>query len=323
MVHGSRCEIGFVVVTFNSERYIRACIESIYRHPPAVLSFRVVVVDNASSDGTLRILAELQREFDDLAVISPGANVGFGLANNLGFAALTARYYVLVNHDARLIGDSVSPVISALQKDGAIAICGLPLVFPDGSPQTYAYPFSSGHKWLLQLLGIRTAVAWCLRFPELAPIIRHFPYGREFSTNQSRKPLNLEEVSPADCRGAVHAVDWVCAAAMVIDGEFLGQSRGFDPAIFLYGEDEDLCIAAQRQGRRVVTIDTMPVVHDFGWGRNRFNRAIADHKYISLVYFIQKNVHHDLDRILMRLLLPFHVYGFKRFFYAFRARGKR
>jgi GT2 family glycosyltransferase len=110
---------------------------------------------------------------------------------------------------------------------------------------------------------------------------------------------------------------------MVIDGEFLGQSRGFDPAIFLYGEDEDLCIAALRQGRRVVTIDTMPIVHDFGWGRNRFNRTIADLKYVSLVYFIRKNVRSPLNRALMTLLLPFHVYGFQRFFYAFNNKGKR
>jgi hypothetical protein len=280
----------------------------------------VAVIDNASSDGTLRILSELQREFDHLFVIALEKNIGFGPANNVGFAALAARYYVLVNHDAWLVGDSVSPAITAMEKDSTVAICGLPLIFPDGSPQTYAYPFSSWPKWLIQLFGIRKIAKWLFLFPGATKIIQYLPYGKEFSRSQSRRQLDLDNVKPSDFGHTIQDVDWVCGAAMVIDNEFVRQSKGFDPAIFLYGEDEDLCIAAHRCAMRVVSIDTIPLVHAFGWGKNRFNRTIADLKYISLLYFIRKNIQAPLDRVLMIRLLPFHVYGFLRFFYAFNSK---
>ena len=106
---------------------------------------------------------------------------------------------------------------------------------------------------------------------------------------------------------------------MILEGGFVKSSRGFDQNIFLYGEDEDLCITAHDLGRRVVVIDVPPLVHVFGWGKNQFNSKVARLKYTSLKYFISKNITKTFDRLLMRLLLPLYVYGWRRLYMAIGA----
>ncbi|NTV47482.1 MAG: hypothetical protein HGB11_13405, partial [Chlorobiales bacterium] len=130
--------------------------------------------------------------------------------------------------------------------------------------------------------------------------------------------LAIDQVKPGQFSSALRQTDWVCGAAMVLPGDFVRETGGFDPAIFLYGEDEDLCIEARRRGLDVVVVDTVPVVHVFGWGVNRFNPRVADLKYESLSYFIRKNISSLSSRIMMLTLLPLYIYGWRRFFYAWR-----
>jgi N-acetylglucosaminyl-diphospho-decaprenol L-rhamnosyltransferase len=321
MVTGTRYDVVVVVVTFNSAQYIRQCIDSIKKHfDGSGFSTSIVVVDNASADGSRQILADLEKTVPGIRIILLDENIGFGSANNVGFRAVPARYYVLINSDAWLIADSISPVFQAMQARPGIAVCGLPLIYPDGVPQTYAYRFSSWQRWMLMLLGVRSLAAKLMRFRWVATILAHLPYGGEFVRSQSRPKLSIAQIADMHCSGELRSVDWVCGAAMVIAGDFIRESGGFDPAIFLYGEDEDLCIAAHRAGRDVMVADVPPVVHVFGWGLNRFNRRVADLKYLSLRYFIAKNVHGALNRLLMLNLLPFYVYGVSRWYLAWYVR---
>jgi len=323
MAAGSLREVAFVVVTWNAAGHIRTCIESIVAHAlPAGRPASIVVVDNASTDGTAAILAELAGALPALRVRRCEQNIGFGAANNVGFAEVPARRYVLLNPDAWLVADSVTPALALLEAEPSVAVCGLPLVFPDGSPQTHAYRFSSGKKWLLQLLGVRALAARLARVRGLAPLLARSRLGRDFALLHARPPIDLANVRPGEHTGSSRPADWVCGAAMVVDGDFIRESGGFDRLMFLYGEDEDLCIQARRRGRRVVVVDAAPVAHALGWAANRFNRATADWKFQSLRHFIRKNVPGAADRLLMTLLLPFHVYGYRRFYCAWRARKR-
>lgn len=320
MAAGNPPEVAFVVVTCNSADHIGRCIESIVSHAlPAGGRRPIIVVDNASTDRTAALLAELQDAVPGLHVTRCDRNIGFGAANNVGFAQVPARRYVLLNPDAWLVADSVSPALALLEEQPAVAVCGLPLVFPDGSPQTHAYRYSSWHKWLLQLLGVRALAARLARIPGLSPLLSRSRYGRDFAQLHARPPIDLTRVEAGAHSGAARPAEWVCGAAMVVDGDFIREAGGFDRRMFLYGEDEDLCIQARRLGRRVVVVDAAPVVHVLGWGARRFNRTTADLKFRSLRHFIRKNVPGPADRLLMTLLLPFHVYGWRRWYHAWRA----
>ncbi len=323
MVSGSRYDVAFILVTYNAAPYIRKCVESIITHfPPTERSSKIIVVDNASTDETRSVLTDIKESFEEVDAILLDRNIGFGPANNVGFSAVAARRYVLLNTDAWLVGDSISPALSAMEGRPEIAVCGLPLVFPDGSPQTHAYPFSSWKKWLFQFLGFRAIASKLMRIRGLDVLLGRLPLGREFVRSQTRPRLPVDQMNPMDCSGALRQVDWVCGAAMVLDGDFVHQVGGFDPAIFLYGEDEDLCVEAHRHGREVAAVDALPVAHVVGWQGNGFNRRLADLKYESIRYFIRKRINKPTPRLLMALLLPLHVYGWQRFYHSWLAKKR-
>jgi len=315
----TQVDIAFIVVTFNSEKFIWQCINSINSNfIDSGLSSSIIIVDNASSDNTRNILFDIEESIKNTQIILLNKNVGFGSANNIGFNAISAQYYVLINSDAWLIADSITPAVKAMRSNSSIAVCGLPLVFPNGEPQTYVYRFSSWQRWVLAILRVRTLIAKLLLTKAGKNLLSRLSFGREFVLSQSRPHITLDQASLLNYSGEVRQVDWVCGAGMVIAGDFIRNFHGFDPAIFLYGEDEDLCITAHRSGRKVVAADVPPVVHMFGWGVSMFNRHVADLKYTSLRYFIGKNIHRTPDRLLMLFLLPFYVYGIKRWYFAWR-----
>jgi len=299
-------KLAFVVVSFNSENDIEKCIRSAVQFMDE--SDCIVVVDNASSDNTKNILVALSDEIFQLKVVFLDNNIGFGSANNIGFKAVNAEWYFLLNADAWLIHDSVRDVVDVISSDSSIVICGLPLVFPNGQPQTYAYSFSSWRKWLLQIAGLRNIAVLLAKNKLFKKLMLTMPMARNFVLSSDRGAIDLSS-DTYEPSFDVNNVDWACGAAMLLRGDFLKSTGGFDPNIFLYGEDEDLCITAHKQGKRVVACDVFPVVHVFGWGKNSFNPVVARLKYDSLVYFIGKNISGKFNRVMMRMLLPIHVYG--------------
>lgn len=307
-------ELLVIIVTFNSEKDIERCLGSIANELAAtriLADFKVCVVDNASSDGTKLILQRLAKIYDWLEVILLDHNIGFGSGNNHAMNAFNANTYFLLNADAWLIGDSLSPALARISTMPNIGVIGLPLVYPDGRPQTYSYRFSSWHRWVLSLLGARQIALKMLSMPMLRKLLVALPYTRSFATIHTMPPLNLSD--PKELLESVtldsSPADWVSGASMLLSREFVKASGGFDPKIFLYGEDEDLCINAHRHGFAVETLKTIPIVHVLGWGKKNFRPAVARMKYTSLRYFIGKNIQNPLNRMLMRMLLPLYVYG--------------
>lgn len=275
-------DVTIAVVTYNSERFIRDCISSLIENTPQNFSTQIVVVDNASSDNTTTILKE---EFPQIKLIKSQNNMGFGQGNNLAMEQAPARYYYLHNADAYLQGDSLNTALNLLEQHPKIGIAGLPLVFPDHSPQTGAYGFTSPAKWLLQGIGVRYLAKWIAtsdRAKWLRTPLSKFSMAETYLRTHSSvsEPLNR-----------IVDVDWVCGASLILrENVRLDLDGGFDPGIFLYGEDEDMCIQAHQAGWRVAQLPVLPVIHEFGWGSSgKTSPVVSRLKAESLKFFVDKH----------------------------------
>ena len=90
--------LSIIIVTYNSRAHIDACLQSLTRTPPAV-DHEIVVVDNASTDGTA---AAVRERWPAARVIEAGGNLGFAAANNLGIRQTFGELVLLLNPDTRL-----------------------------------------------------------------------------------------------------------------------------------------------------------------------------------------------------------------------------
>ncbi len=119
-------DVSVIIVTYNSAGCIADCVKSVLGQ--SGVSSEVIVVDNASSDGTLAKLKEL-----NCRVIPSPENLGFGRGCNLGFAASSGRYIYLLNPDARLTANhSLAELVRQMDANSQWGIAGTRVLSADG-----------------------------------------------------------------------------------------------------------------------------------------------------------------------------------------------
>jgi len=130
--------VSVVVVTYNSEQHIETCLSHLEGR-----GHEVVVVDNASSDGTVELV---RRRFPDVRVIPLEENIGYGAANNVGIDATTGPYVLVLNPDAWPLGDAIERLVDAAEASPHAAIVAPRLLDELGthSPRCGAFPPSGG-----------------------------------------------------------------------------------------------------------------------------------------------------------------------------------
>ncbi|HWG91583.1 MAG TPA: glycosyltransferase family 2 protein [Candidatus Thermoplasmatota archaeon] len=129
-----------VILNYNGERLLPACLDSIAKHTADYRNYHVVVVDNASPDGSLRIVEE---RYPWVTPIQNGKNGGFGWGNNAILARFEADHYVLLNNDTEVRPGWLSALVREAESDPAIGVVGCKLLFPDGRIQHAGGSFSA------------------------------------------------------------------------------------------------------------------------------------------------------------------------------------
>src|SRR3954462_14180455 len=125
-------ELAIIIVNWNSVKLLQACLSSIYAQTKD-LAFEVIVIDNASFDGSAAVLA---RDFPDVAFIQSPENLGFAKANNLAFVHSTADFVVFLNPDTELMGPAFNVMLEFMKKTPRAGVVGARLLNSDGSLQT-------------------------------------------------------------------------------------------------------------------------------------------------------------------------------------------
>jgi GT2 family glycosyltransferase len=210
-----------VVVHYRGADDTLACVQSLRAHAAGT---PVVVVDNASPDGSVAALTAAFAGADDVVLLLAPANGGFGAGCNLGIDAALLRWpaaahVLLLNPDAQLTAGALAALRATAMARGA-GIVGCRIERPDGSAW-----FANGR-----------LPRWTLSRFHCAP------------------PAGVDEF----------AADFVTGCCMLVDAALLRQGLRFDPRFFLYGEDADLCCEVAARGRTLWITQRATVVHRGG-----------------------------------------------------------
>jgi len=216
------------IVTYNSVRYIRRCLEAVLREEGVPIE--VVVVDNASTDGTQAALRQFRRR---VRVIGCGRNLGFAEGQNRAIRATSAEWVLTLNPDVLLRPGFIRALLEAGQADPeAGTVCGKLLSIGPG--------FEPLDEARIDSTGI------CF-----TPALRHFDRGwREPDHGNYR---NLEYVFGASAAAALYRRSMI--EDVSIEGDF------FDPDFFVYREDADVAWRAQLLGWRTLYTPAAEAFH--------------------------------------------------------------
>jgi GT2 family glycosyltransferase len=139
MTSADPTSLGIVVVSFNSRAHLLRCLGSIRDHPPGC-AFHVVVVDNASSDGSADMV---QSEFPWVRLIRSPSNDGYGVAANKGVRELATTHLLLLNPDAEVRPGALDVLLAFSLSHPRAGVIGPRLLLGDGRPQPSARRFLS------------------------------------------------------------------------------------------------------------------------------------------------------------------------------------
>jgi len=251
----SASTVSAVTVSFNSAECLPGCLRSLRAEGVA----DVVVVDNASSDGSVKAVRECD---PDVEVIAAGANLGFGWGVNRGVEAATGEHLLVLNPDTVVEPGTLKALSGALDLDTGLAAVGPRIENVDGSlyPSVRSFPN----------LGVATGHAFLGLVWPANPFTRRY---RMLDWDHSR--------ASAD-------VDWVSGSCMLVRRSAFEMVGGFDEGYFMYVEDVDLCWRLGRAGWRIGYEPGGRVVHAMGASSRLMPyRMIAAH-HRSLFRFASK-----------------------------------
>ena len=121
-------EVSIVIVVWNAKKFVIECLESM-KLLRGKLSFEVIVVDNASTDGAPESVEEL---FPDVRLIRNPGNYGFARANNIGIKSSSGNYLALFNSDAKFLDNCFEPMLRYMAEHPDVGMIGPKMLEPNG-----------------------------------------------------------------------------------------------------------------------------------------------------------------------------------------------
>lgn len=228
-------DVSIIIVTWNSEGYIRQCLESIYQFTKNN-SFEIIVVDNGSTDKSADII---EREFLGPKTIRAGANFGFPKATNSGIRLSKGRFICLLNPDTVFKSDVVKELVDFMEIHPEAGAISPKMLESDGSVNSFgARQFPALGNILFTEFGLR----------------RLFPHNRLFAKAY---------LGDWD-RQSVASVPCLNGAALMIPRSVLAEVGFLDEQIPMYFEDIDICARINAIGKKLYYVPSAILVHMSG-----------------------------------------------------------
>lgn len=268
-------DLSVTICSWNTIEDTRKCLASIDPER-AGLSMEVLVVDNASKDGSADMI---EREFPWVRLVRSDVNLGFTGGHNLAIRESKGRHVMLLNSDTIAHPGAFAELVRGADSDPEVGILGAKLLNPDGSLQ-----FS------------------CRRFPNpVAALFRNTPLGRLFPNNRFTREYLMTDWSHDQTR----EVDWVSGAALLLCERSIPSVKELDPSFFMFCEDVDICWRCWGAGFKVRYLPSAVITHKIGGSTSQVADKMIIRFHRSMFRFYRK---HQLSSVFI-LLRPLAYLG--------------
>lgn len=273
-------DVSVVIVNWNTRDILRDCLQSVYAQTEGI-QFEVIVVDNASIDGSADMVGQA---FPQVTLIANPDNKGFAAANNQGMAIAQGRYILLLNSDTIVLGNAIAETMAFADHNERAAVIGCRVLNPDHTMQPTCFMYPSVVNMFL----------FATYLYKLFPRSRFF--GRERMTWWNRDDVREVEV--------------VTGCYMFVRREAIDAVGVMDENFFMYGEETDWCYRFKHAGWKLLFTPEPNIIHLGGAS----SKLAADEMYLylrkSTLLFIHKNrsaLAYGAARILVVLFLALRI----------------
>jgi len=224
-------ELSIIIVSYNTRELLRQCLGTVYRTTSG-LEFEVIIVDNGSTDESIRMVKE---NFAEVILIQNNQNVGFAKANNQAICISQGEFLLLLNSDAVLHENTVDILVKHLRTHSDGAAVGPKVTFPGGRLQSKGEQFPYLGKSVLDLFRIQRILAD-------ETLWRLFP--KYFWDDSVSRP-----------------VDWVIGCCLMLRRDAVDRVGLLSEKFFFYGEEAEWCYRAKKAGHEIWYVADANVTH--------------------------------------------------------------
>lgn len=288
-------DLSIITVSYNGREFLKKCLLSILQNISEAIKYEIIVVDNASTDGTVESIEHYvsSSKYKNVKIIANKENVGFSKANNQGIKASgESRYVLFLNPDTVVQKKTIETMLEFMQKhtDAGAATCKL--IVPNGgiddaSHRGFPTPWNS--------------------FCYFSRLSRLFPNSKFFNGYN----LGWMDMSK------IHEIDALAGAFMLVRREAGKMVGWWDEDYFFYGEDIDFCYRLKEKGWRIYYIPTVFTLHYNGVssGIKKISRLISKatketkilatkHRFNAMKIFYKKHYEKKYPK-----LITWFIYG--------------
>ncbi|HEU5125172.1 MAG TPA: glycosyltransferase [Verrucomicrobiae bacterium] len=218
---GSQSKVSIVIPVHNNLKLTAECLNAIHRNTSEQSDYEIIVVDDASDDGTFEFLRNARKFYPRLRTVQLGSNSGFSRACNAGARAARGEFVLFLNNDTQPEAGWLEALLCAFDQDSQLGIAGSLLLFPKRTA-------NENEPDRVQHCGI--------------------------AFNSRKESLHLYKFCLADQPFVRQTREYqaVTAASMMIPRDLFNQVGGFDEGYLNGGEDLDLCFKIRALGRKII-----------------------------------------------------------------------
>ena len=262
-----KIDVSIIIVNYNTKQLTSDCIRSIVKETKDV-SYEIILVDNASTDGSV----ELFKEDSRIRFIQSKENLGFGKANNLGYAQSKGKYVFLLNSDTLLLNNAVKLFFDKMESsDEKIGCMGCLLQDAEGN---YVHSYADFPR-----MGGLLCFVWSL-----------------FKYFVKHDKMVMDD--PCKRKGNPHffPVEFITGADLFVKRSVIEKCGLFDPDFFMYYEDPEMEWRYAQKGYERYIYDAPKIVHLEGKSFSKNNKKF-------LVKFRSRMLFYDKTRSRWQLMI--------------------
>lgn len=272
--------LSIIILSYNTKDLTEKCLLTLLKNlnKNKNLTVEIIVLDNASTDGSVQMLKRVERENKDVKVILNDKNLGFAKGNNKALKTATGRYVLYLNSDVLLKKIDFVELVEYLKNNSKVGGLTVKMLLSENEIDP------ASHR------GFPTLSSSLFYFLSLEYLTKSIPLLNRIFGGYHLTHLNLNEI---------HEIDSPSGAFFMVKTEILKKIGGFDEDFFFYGEDLDLAFRIKERGYKIVYYPKFEVFH---LKHGSSGLALRFHFYDAMRIFYKKHYEEHNSKLINKFV---------------------